>query len=323
MTRSESRLTEDETRAIGEPDGARVEPDPTGARDISYYHQSALASRLTVEASRRARRARRDAIALIPIVAGVILLWRFRESIFGTDTPIRVAAAILLAAIGWRFARDLGRAMGPRLLSRFDPSTASTVSFLVQLVTLLVVVIFALRVMDVQPRAIAVGGALTAVVVGLAAQSTLGNVIAGMMLLGSRPVRVGERVRLQGGTLGGVVEGTIANIGLVHITIARGNGTILVPNSAALSAAVVPLRDPAGVNFRARLREGVKPSDLQRMLEERVRTPTRDRPDITLEEIYSDGAIVRVVATPVIDEDGAKLADEIMAVVSSVAADSP
>jgi hypothetical protein len=67
----------------------------------------------------------------------------------------------------------------------------------------------------------------------------------------------------------------------------------------------------------------VKPSDLQRMLEERVRTPTRDRPDITLEEIYSDGAIVRVVATPVIDEDGAKLADEIMAVVSSVAADSP
>jgi hypothetical protein len=67
----------------------------------------------------------------------------------------------------------------------------------------------------------------------------------------------------------------------------------------------------------------VKPSDLQQMLDEGVHTPTRDRPDITLEEIYADGAIVRVVATPVVDEDGGKLADEVMAVVSSVAADSP
>jgi small conductance mechanosensitive channel len=324
MSTSEIRPSpDDETRPLGEPDGARVEPDATGASDISYYRQSAIGRRLTAEASRRARRARREAIALIPIVVGVVLLWRFREDIFGTDTPIRIAAAILLATIGWRLARDAGRAMGPRLLSRFDPSTASTLSFLVQLVTLLVVVIFALRVMDVQPRAIALGGALTAVVLGLAAQSTLGNVIAGMVLLGSRPVRVGERVRLQGGTLGAVVEGTVANIGLVHTTIARGNGTILVPNNSVLSATVVPLRDPSGVNFRARLREGVKPSDLQRMLDERVGTPTRDRPDITLEEVYSDGAIVRVAATPVLDEDGGKLADEVMAVVSSVAAQAP
>ena len=52
----------------------------------------------------------------------------------------------------------------------------------------------------------------------------------------------------------------------------------MVPNSAALSATVVPLRDPAGVNLRAHLRQGVKPSDLQRMLEERVSTPTRTVP---------------------------------------------
>ena len=42
-------------------------------------------------------------------------------------------AALLLAAIGWRFARDIGRAMGPRLMRRFDPGTASTVGFLLQL----------------------------------------------------------------------------------------------------------------------------------------------------------------------------------------------
>jgi small-conductance mechanosensitive channel len=314
---------DDETRAPEAEPANAAQPDPTRASDIKYFQHSAFASLLTAEAARRARRARREALALIPVVAGVVLLWIYREDIFGTDTPVRIGVAILLAAIGWRLARDVGRLLGPRLLSRFDPGTASTVSFLVQLVTLLVVVIVALRLMNIEARAIAVGGALTAVVLGLAAQSTLGNVIAGLVLIGSRPIRVGERVRLQGGSLGTVVEGTIGSVGLVYTTIARGNGQLMVPNNAVLSATVVPLRDPAGVNVLARLRQGVKPSDLQRMLERRVSTPTRDRPDITLEEIYADGAVVRITATPVIDADGGRLADEVLAVVGDVAADVP
>jgi small conductance mechanosensitive channel len=317
----ENPSTGAETEAGAGTDGAP--DDPTRASDIRYYQHSAFARVLTAEATRRARRARREAIALIPVVAAVVLLWIYREDIFGTDTPVRIAAAILLAAIGWRFARDIGRSLGPRLLSRFDPGTATTVSFLVQLVTLFVVVIVALRLMNVQTRAIAVGGALTAVVLGLAAQSTLGNVIAGMVLLGARPFRVGERVRLQGGTLGTVIEGTVASVGLVYTTVARGSGMLLIPNNAALSATVVPLRDPAGVNLRARLRKDVKPSDLQRMLEQRVSTPTRDRPDIALEEVYADGAVVRITATPVVDADGGRLADEVLAVVNDVATDAP
>ena len=314
---------DDETAAPQTEGAGPVERDRTSANDIKYYQHSAFASLLTAEATRRARRARREAVAMIPLVAGVVLLWIYREDIFGTDTPVRIAVAILLAAIGWRFARDIGRVLGPRLLGRFDPGTASTISFLVQLVTLLVVVIVALRFMDIDARAIAVGGALTAVVLGLAAQSTLGNVIAGLVLIGSRPIRVGERVRLQGGTLGTVVEGTIGSIGLIHTTIARGNGQLLVPNNAVLNSTVVPLRDPAGVNLVARLRKDVKPSDLQRMLEQRVRTPIRDRPDITLEQIYADGAVVRVTATPMVDADGGRLADEVLAVIGDVAADAP
>src|SRR5207302_7648150 len=131
MSVNDSPRSEPETRPI-----ASEEPDPTGASDISYYRHATFGQRLTVEAGRRARRARREAIALVPVVVGVVLLWKYRESLFGTDTPIRIAAAILIAAIGWRFARDLGRAMGPRLLSRFEPGVASTVSFRVQLAAL-------------------------------------------------------------------------------------------------------------------------------------------------------------------------------------------
>ena len=114
--------------------------------------------------------------------------------------------------------------------------------------------VVALRIVDLNPRAIALGGAVTAVVIGLAAQSTLGNVIAGIVLQASRPFRVGERVRLQGGPLGATVEGTVASQGLIYTTLARGNGAILVPNNSALGATIVPLRAPAGVDLRARVR---------------------------------------------------------------------
>jgi small-conductance mechanosensitive channel len=303
--------------------GGVGDDDATRVSDISYYRDSALAKLLTTQAAERARRARREAIVLLPLVVLVIVLWALREELFGTDVPVRIAAAVLLAAIGWRFARDLGRVLGPRLLARSDPGTASTVAFLVQLLTLVAVAVVALRLVDLDPRAIALGGAVTAVVLGLAAQSTLGNLIAGIVLITARPFRVGERVRMQGGTLGGEVEGTVATIGLIYTTLARGAERLLVPNNSVLGASVVPLRQPAGVDLQARLRPGVKPSELQKLLKERVETPTRDEPHISLQEVYGDYVRVRITATPAADVDGAKLADEVLAAVSAVAASSP
>ena len=300
-----------------------ADDDATRTSDISFYRQSALGRLMTAEAARRARAARREALVMLVLGLAVVGLWIWRDELFGTDVPVRIIAAVLLAGIGWRFARDIGRAMGPRLMRRFDQGTASTVSFLVQLLTLLVIVVVALRIVDLDPRAIALGGAVTAVVLGLAAQSTLGNVIAGVMLQASRPFRVGERVRLQGGTLGATVEGTVASQGLIYTTFARGNASLLVPNNSVLSATIVPLRAPAGVDVLARLRDGVLPSELERLLTREVKVPTRDDPDISLEEVYADSIVVRVQATPVSDEDGPRLADEVLAVVRKVAAEAP
>jgi small-conductance mechanosensitive channel len=294
--------------------------DKTRVSDISYYRESALSRLLTTEAAERARRARREALILIPLVALVIVLYALRDELFGTDVPVRIAAAVLIAAIGWRIARDLGRALGPRLLARFDPGTASTIAFLVQLLGLVIVAVVALRLVDLDPRAIAVGGALTAVVIGLAAQNTLGNLIAGMMLIASRPFQIGERVRMQGGTLGGEIEGTVASIGLIYTTLARGAERLLVPNNSVLSASIVPVRLATGVDVQARLQPGVGTTELQELLKERVQTPTRDEPHISLQEVYGDSVSVRITATPVADADGARLADEIISAVAAVAA---
>ena len=132
------------------------------------------------------------------------------------------------------------------------------------------------------PRTLALGGAVTAVVVGLAAQQTFANVMAGTVLLSARPFRVGERVRLQGGGLAGSIEGVVSALGLLYTTFASRDGPIMVPNAVVLSVAVVPLTEPTDVELRARLRPNVTPEAVERMLRETITTPMRGGPRVTL-----------------------------------------
>jgi len=141
------------------------------------------------------------------------------------------------------------------------------------------------------------------------------------VLLSARPFRVGERVRLQAGALAGRTEGVVSSLGLLYTTLARGEDRIMIPNSVVLSAAIVPLREPDSIDVKVRLGAEVSPSHVQAILDEHVGTPTRSKPRVLLEEIDGEDVVVRVQATPERADDGARLADEIIAALASVTAE--
>jgi small conductance mechanosensitive channel len=271
------------------------------------------------------RRARVQALVLLALFIAVVVVFDNRQSLLGLDargsatelnTLAHVATVVLLLVLGWAIARDAGRAFGPALFRRLDPATAGTVGFLIRLATVALTLLVALRVAGIQARTLLVGGAFTAVILGLAAQQTLGNLFAGMVLLSARPFRVGERVRLQGGPLAGQLEGTVSSLGLLYTTFATGEDSIMVPNSVVLNVAVLPLREPEAVNLRARLRPGMTPADLQELLERKLRTRLRDAPRITLEELDGAAVVVRIAATPELATEGRYLASELLSIVS-------
>jgi small-conductance mechanosensitive channel len=288
-------------------------------RTKSYsWQQAGLAAQLRQEAAEQAKRARRELLIFVPLFAGVVVLYAYRDDIKGYSIHIRVAAVILLLFLGWGIARALGRAFGPMLFRRLDPATAGTVGFMIRLVALIAVLLLALSIAGLKPETLLAASAFTAVIVGLASQQTLGNVFAGVVLLSARPFRVGDRIRLQAGPLAGQVEGTVASLGLLFTDLARGEDTIMVPNTVVLSSAIVPLREPDAVDLVARLRPGVRPSQVQRLLDEHVTVPTRNAPHIELEEVDADEVVVRVTATPSVPADGPKLADEVLATIQPV-----
>jgi small conductance mechanosensitive channel len=265
----------------------------------------------------RAAAARRRALLLLPLVVGVLVVNHYRMTLFHMDEPVRLVCSLALVGLGAWFARDFGRALGPAMAKRLDVGTAGTIGFIVRLVLLVAALLVSLRIAGLTPRTLAVGGAVTAIVLGLAAQSTIGNVFAGLLILSVQPFRVGDRVRLQAGMLAGQVEGTVTSLGLLYVTLSNGEDVILVPNNAVVSAAIVPLREPAKVDLRARLRPGIKPSEVQRIIEQTLTTPTREPPNIELEEVDDAEVIMRVRATPASSADGPQLADEVLAAVDA------
>jgi small-conductance mechanosensitive channel len=269
----------------------------------------------------KARRAWRQLGLLAVLIGGALVVNGYRREIFGTDA-VRIGVAIVLLILGWATARAAGLALSP-WLARRGVSTAGPFGFVIRLVTIAAAVVVALRIVGLKPSTLEAGGAVTAIILGLAAQQTIGNVFAGVVLLSARPFRVGERVKLQGGPVGGnAIEGVVVDTGLLYTTLSQGDDRILIPNSNVLGAAVVPLREPSGVDVRARLQPEIKPTELQARLDENIRTPVRGSPDIHLEEIAAGGEVVlRVTATPAHDADGAKLADEVLSALRDAASE--
>ena len=282
------------------------------------------------------RRARLHLLVLLPLFAGAILLWDYRDGLFGLalscsplDQSCRTGSAVLqvfvvlaLIIVGWALARDFVRGLEPVMFRRMDTATAGTAGFVIRLLTMLAAIVVALRIAGVPIAAIAIGASFSAVVFGLAAQQTLGNLIAGIVLLSARPFVVGERVRLQGGGLAGRIEGVVAALGLLYTTFNVGGDQVLVPNSLVLSVSVSPLREPEAVSLRARLRAGTTPTQLQRVIEQALTVPIRRAPSVTLEALDGAEVVVTITATPRVAADGGALASELLEVVTRQIAQS-
>jgi small conductance mechanosensitive channel len=251
-------------------------------------------------------------VAVLALIATLIVYSHRREIAPGYGPWFRVGTVIVLVIVGSAAIHWLSRSLQPRLYRRLDPATAGTAGFVFRLLATLVVVVVALRIAGVNASTLAVGGAFTAVLLGLAAQQTLSAIFAGVVLQSTRPFRVGERVRLVGGALAGSLEGTVTSLGLFYTTLSQGADRLLIPNNVLLNIAVVPLREPEKVDVKVRLPRHASPREVEQQLLRTITVPTRYRPEVALEEIDADNVVVRISATPLRTEDGSQLADEVL-----------
>ena len=141
-----------------------------------------------------------------------------------------VAAVILGAAIVAKIVdrRIARRDLPPQAVTRYRVLRRSVMATII-----LLGILSALLVVP-QVRAIATGllasSAILALVIGLAAQRPLANFIAGVMIGFVQPLRLGDRVSVEGG------EGTVEEIGLTYTYIKTdASERVVIPNEKLAS----------------------------------------------------------------------------------------
>ncbi|HTV99230.1 MAG TPA: mechanosensitive ion channel domain-containing protein [Streptosporangiaceae bacterium] len=151
---------------------------------------------------------------------------------YGTAVAFCLLAGIGTIGLGNKTREVLERSVGS--------SHAAVVRFAVLVTGGLATIVITLQLLNIAVTQLVVGGALTGVLVGIAAQQSLANVFAGIVLLMARPFRVGDQVGIRSGALSGLLEGTVSEVSITYVTLATANGPIHVPNSQVLAAAVGP-----------------------------------------------------------------------------------
>src|SRR5579859_1097403 len=173
-------------------------------------------------------------LAGAPITPGSLLVG-------ATVVFVAISLANLLAFSVRRVLRARGTAQGVQF----------AVAKIVRYVVIAIGAIAGVNAMGFRLDALLAASAVLAVGIGFGLQNIAQNFISGLILLLEQPVRHGDFVRV-GGTLG-----TVEDIGLraTHI-ITRDEVTIIVPNSALITAEVVNHSRPT-TSLRIRVAVGV------------------------------------------------------------------
>ena len=145
-------------------------------------------------------------------------------------TVEKLVIAVLILIFGMLIAKYGTKVLSRNLLRiRFKETTAAATEKLLYYFAVLLVVLFALRWLNVPLAAFAFLGGAVAIGVGFGAQTLINNFISGFIIMAERPIKVGDIVD---------VEGTFAvveDIGARCTRIRTGaNVHILVPNSSFL-----------------------------------------------------------------------------------------
>jgi small-conductance mechanosensitive channel len=136
-----------------------------------------------------------------------------------------VVASVAAKVVDWRISR---RTLAPEAVTRYRVLRQTVFAAIV-----FVGIVSALLVIP-GVRAVAGGvlasSAVIGLVIGFASQRTIGNVVAGLLIAVSQPLRLGDEVEVQG------TQGVVEEIGLTYTWIrTRDNDRLVVPNEKLAS----------------------------------------------------------------------------------------
>lgn len=174
-------------------------------------------------------------IALAAIVGGYDF-GRFRHAA-RYSTIVGWGSALVILVAGTIAVRHLATGLNRAFNRRGNPGAGGAVRLVVTGIGLVVLIFAALAVLGASLAHLLIGAGLAGVILGIAAQQSLSNLFASIVLLLARPFSVGDHIRIRSGVIG-VLDVTVLASGLTYVTVRTEDGILEVPNSILLASGI-------------------------------------------------------------------------------------
>lgn len=173
-------------------------------------------------------------------IEGDGLIDQLRSRASDGNHVLAVIGFVLFVLAGIIAVRSTATALRKALEVRLGDARGVPVALALSVLGYLLVILPGLELLGVNLGGLLLGGAITGVVVGIAAQQTLANFFAGIVLLTVRPFTLGEHIVLRSGPLGGEYEGVVKDMSLFYVALETKAGPVQLPNAGVLAAAIGP-----------------------------------------------------------------------------------
>jgi small-conductance mechanosensitive channel len=165
-------------------------------------------------------------------------LWNFQLLLIDSHsvTVGKVVIALMILIFGVVAARVIVRLMATRVLPRthLKSTTAAVLEKVLGYLTILLVILFALRIVNIPLTLFAFLGGALAIGVGFGAQNLINNFISGFIIMAEQPIKIGDLIEVEGSFA------MVEDIGARCTRIRTGSNVhILVPNSSFLEKSII------------------------------------------------------------------------------------
>lgn len=155
-----------------------------------------------------------------------VLAWKEKLVDYAIDHAGKLIAAAIIILVGLIIARWIGKLMD-RWLERkaMEPPMRMLMVRIVRLLIFALSLVIALSTAGADMTALIAGISVAGVGVGLAVQGVLGNLVAGLTIIFTKPFRVGEWIELAG------VNGQVKTVELFSTTLLHTDmSRVVIPN---------------------------------------------------------------------------------------------
>lgn len=236
------------------------------------------------------------------LASALVVVWQLWEELLRAFTFIRIGPTdgvrvlVMIAALGAAFTITRLTKRAVRRGSEADAITAhqkEVAHHVIQILVFIPAVLFILALYGVNPEDLLLGAGAAGIVIGLAARQTLGAIVAGFVLLVSRPFEVHDWVVID------EEEGVVTDISIFNTEIRTfDNEAVVVPNDQVTKNNIINrsrhgklrIQVDVGVDYDVEVARAMELArETMHVLDEVLDEPA---PDVVIDEFESSSVVL-------------------------------